>query len=117
DVVDPLACRTLDLRDHVAVEEIRLAQARAPPVVSHLAPLVEAAASVGACVVDLERVELACRPVAPEVAGVGIVDPGPAEQIAELRQVLLAHLLLDAVRSETRDPAANEQPRLVDRVA
>ena len=68
-------------------------------------------------VVDREVVELPRRAVAAEVRRVDVVDPGALEQLAHLRDVLVAHLLLDAVGAEPGDRAAHVEPRLVDRVA
>src|SRR5215469_14278766 len=72
--------------------------------------------SVRAQVVDVEVVEPPRGPVAPELAGVDIVDAGASQQIADLRHVLVPHLLLNAVRAEPGHRAAHVQPRLVQRV-
>src|SRR5205085_4429201 len=76
-----------------------------------------APSSVRPDVVDLEVVELPRRAVAPEAAGIDVVDAGALEQRAQLRHVLLAQLLLDAVGAEPRELAAHVDARLVDRVA
>src|SRR5262249_58320888 len=55
------------------------------------------APSVRTGVVDVEVVERARRPVAPEGGRVEVVAVGPLEQAAELRHVMLAELLLDTV--------------------
>src|SRR5262245_55606237 len=57
-------------------------------------------------VVDVEVVEAPGRAVAAEVTGVR-VDPGRFEQPAHLGGVLVGQLLLDAVRAEARDRAAD----------
>src|SRR6266508_2255599 len=73
--------------------------------------------SVGRCVVDLEVVELARRTVAPELPRIDVVYPGPRKQVGQLGAVLVAKLLLDAVRAKAGDLAAHVEAGLVDRVA
>src|SRR6185436_5740127 len=73
--------------------------------------------SVLARVVDVEVVELARRAIAAELAGRHAVRLGPLQQRRQLVHVLVAHLLLDAVRAEVGDPATHVDMRLVDRVA
>src|SRR5215218_8089453 len=68
-------------------------------------------------VVDVEVVEPARRAVAAEVGRVGVVDAGALEQRAQLGDVVLGELLLDAVGTEALDRAAHVEVRLVDRVA
>src|SRR6266545_7959341 len=73
--------------------------------------------SVGRCVVDLEVVELARRTVAPELPRIDVVYTGPRKQVGQLGAVLVAKLLLDAVRAKAGDLAAHVEAGLVDRVA
>src|SRR5438093_8999818 len=73
--------------------------------------------SVRACVVDVEVVEPAGRPVAAELRRVDTGDPGPVEEVAQLGEVVLADVLLDAVGAEAFHLAANVDAGLVDRVA
>src|SRR5215207_5172879 len=68
-------------------------------------------------VVDLEVVELPGGAVAAELGGVDVVEACAPEQAAKLGSVLLAQLLLDAVRAQSGDFAADVDARLVDRVA
>src|SRR5262245_64905512 len=70
---------------------------------------------VGIGVVDVEVVELAGRAVALEGARVRL-DPGALEQPAELGDVVIGHLLLDAVRPQAFDLALDVDLRLVDRI-
>src|SRR3954471_15370398 len=72
--------------------------------------------SVLAGVVDVEVVEPAGRAVAAEVRRVGVVGPGALEQGAQLGDVLVAQLLLDAVRPERLHRPAHVEVCLVDRV-
>src|SRR5262249_20713656 len=64
---------------------------------------------------DVEIVELAGRAVALEGARIGL-DPGTLEQPAELGDVVVRHLLLDAVRPQALDLALDVDLRLVDRI-
>src|SRR3954469_579989 len=73
--------------------------------------------SVPAGVVDVKVVEAPRRAVAAEVRRLDVVDPGALEQRAQLGDVLVAQLLLDAVGAERLDRAAHVEVRLVDRVA
>src|SRR5574338_127105 len=61
-------------------------------------------ASIGVGVVDMEIIEPARRPVAPEALRVGL-DPGASQQFLELGQMVRRHLLLDAVRTQALDLA------------
>src|SRR3954468_13071371 len=73
--------------------------------------------SVLAGVVDVEVVEAPRRAVAAEVRRLDVVDPGALEQRAQLGEVVVAQLLLDAVGAERLDAPAHVEVRLVDRVA
>src|SRR3954449_3140150 len=73
--------------------------------------------SVLAGVVDVEVVEAPRRAVAAEVRRLDVVDPGALEQRAQLGEVVVAQLLLDAVGAEGLDAPAHVEVRLVDRVA
>src|SRR6185437_15904214 len=66
--------------------------------------------SVRAEVVDVEVVEPARRSIPPKLGRIGIVDPGRVQQRADLGHVLVAHLLLLAIGSETGDAATHVQP-------
>ena len=68
-------------------------------------------------VVDVEVVELPRRPVAAELRRVGVAIPAPASSSRSCAEVLVAHLLLDAVGARARHRPADVQPRLVERVA
>src|SRR3954464_1627972 len=72
--------------------------------------------SVRACVVDLEVVEPAGRAEAAEVRRVDARDPCAVEESAQLGEVVVADVLLDAVGAEARHLAADVDARLVDRV-
>src|SRR5215211_3945082 len=67
-------------------------------------------------VVDVEVVEPPRRAVAAEVGRVGVPDPGALEQRAQLGDMVLSKVLLDAVGAEALHPAAHVDVRLVDRV-
>src|SRR4051812_38529688 len=71
---------------------------------------------VRAGVVDVEVVEVAGGAVAGELGRVG-VETGQIQQLPQFRQVLLAHLLLDAVGAEGGDGATHVDAGLVQRVA
>src|SRR5215211_649361 len=73
--------------------------------------------SVCASVVDLEGVELPGRAVAAEIARVGFRDTRAFKEVRELGAMLVAELLLDAVRAEGGDVAADVEACLVDRVS
>src|ERR671922_2182552 len=93
-------------------EARRSSSSRALPSVSNsVMPL------IGAGVVDLEVVEAPRRAVAAELSGVAVVDARPVEQVAQLAQVPLAQLLLDAVRPQAGYLPAHVEVRLVDGVA
>src|SRR6202035_5813644 len=61
------------------------------------------ATSVASEVVGVEVVEAPRGPVAPELGGVHVVELGEAQQLAELREMLRAQLLLDAVGAQAGD--------------
>src|ERR1700747_2941915 len=73
------------------------------------------AASLRAGVVDLEVVELPRGAVAPEVRRVER-EACAVEQRAQLGDVALSELLLDAVGAEPGDGSAHVDVRLVDRI-
>src|SRR5215210_522859 len=75
------------------------------------------ACSVGLRVVDVEVVQPAGGAIAPEARGVDVLDARALEQLGHLGDVLVAHRLLDAVRTEALYVAAHVEARLVDRVA
>src|ERR1700731_622547 len=69
--------------------------------------LTRAPTSVAPEVLDVEVVEGPCGPVAAELGRLHVVYLGPPEQVAQLLEVRLAHLLLDAVGAEAGDGAAH----------
>src|SRR4051794_35093565 len=69
-------------------------------------------ASVIPGVVDVEVVELARRPVAAEVVRVDALHLGAFQKARQLGCVLVAHLLLDAVRAQVVGPATHVLVRL-----
>src|SRR5262245_49720052 len=77
-----------------------------------------ARSSVRPCIVDVEVVEAARRTVAAEGADIQCaLEAGSGEQPAELRAVVIAQRLYDAVRAQALHAAAHVKMRLVDRVA
>src|SRR5262245_50869254 len=73
--------------------------------------------SVRAGVVDLEVVELTSGAVAFEFRGISIAQAGVDEQRAQLGDVVIPQLLLDAIRAEAPDVATHVHARLIDGVA
>src|ERR1700691_4017797 len=66
--------------------------------------------------VDLEIVELAARAVAPEISRLGR-KLGLREQRLQRPAMLVGHVLLDAIRAQTGDAAADVEGGLVNRIA
>src|SRR3990172_11945474 len=73
---------------------------------------------MGRCFVKGEFVELARGAVAPEFRWIDLaVEPGPPKHLVQGAPMLVPHRLLDAVGAEALDLAADEQARLIDRIA
>src|SRR5882672_11281285 len=75
---------------------------------------IEVPISVAPEVVGVEVVQLPSRAVTAKGHRVGILDPGSVQQSAELLEMFVEHLLLDAIRTETGHRAQDVQERLVE---
>src|SRR5437773_8689383 len=73
-------------------------------------------ASVSVGVIDVEIIELAGRAEAAEVLRIGL-DLGLLQEAGELGEMMVGHLLFDAVGTETVDLASDIELRLIDGIA
>src|SRR6202035_5944441 len=80
-------------------------------------PLTLAPISVAPEVLDVKVVERPRGPVTAKLGCLHVAHVGAPQQLSQLLEVLLAHVLLDAVGAEAGDRPPDVQARLVEGVA